>query len=439
MSRLRNITAHLRAQFWIIPGLIVALAGLLAVLLLRRGGDLVIAGEDVWWLYSGDADTARGLLSSFLGGMMTMTSLVVSITFVILTLAANQLGPRLIATFVADREIQAVLGLFLGTILYVVLVLRTLDDDLGAAAVPHIAVSVASLLTILCLFALLFYIHKIARAIIADNVVETVASELRSELAEMLPSASEVDDRPPEPIERRHVRHVGVRCCGYVQVVRYKSLVALAKKHDAIVEVRVRAGHYLLVGGDHVRVHSDEPLTAQIDEAVRHGFVVGSERTPAQDPEFGIRQLVDIGLRALSPSINDPYTAISVVDRLGAVVEGIFAGALQLREIRDEQGILRVVADRSDAQGLVDAAFNSLRRSAVDHPEILIGMADTIRKLAAGVRRADGRAALRDQLEKLAETAELARLGPSDRKAVAARIASARAAYETVDARAEAS
>ena len=188
-----------------------------------------------------------------------------------------------------------------------------------------------------------------------------------------------------------------------------------------------------------MRVHSDEPLTAAIDDSIRRGFVVGSERTPAQDPEFGIRQLVEIGLRALSPGINDPYTAISVVDRLGAVVEDLFAGALQLREIRDEEGMLRVVADRSDAQGLVDAAFNSLRRAAVDHPEILIGIADTLGKLAAGVRRPEGRAALRDQLEKLAETAELARLGPSDRGAVAARIAGARAAYETGNGRPEAS
>lgn len=429
MSRLRNILAHLRTQLWIVPGLMVALAAFLAWALLRHGDELAIAGRDFWWLYSGDASTARDLLSSFLAGMMTMTSLVVSITFVILTLAANQLGPRLITTFVSDREIQGVLGLFLGTILYVVLVLRTLDDTLGRAAVPHLAVSGASALTILCLFALLFYIHKVSRAIVADNVVEGVARELRRELAEMLPARDEIPEPPPEPVARRHERRIGVGCCGYLQVVRYRALLVLARKHDALIEVRVRAGHYLLAGGDHVRVHSDEPLPDGVDEEIRRGFIVGTQRTPAQDPEYGIRQLVEIGLRALSPGINDPHTAISVVDRLGAVLEEVFLRALQLRTILDEEGRLRVLADRTDAQGLVDAAFNSLRRAAIDHPEILIAIADTLAKLARGVRGEEERAALLHQLHKLAETADLARLGPSDRHVVAERIAGARAAY----------
>jgi uncharacterized membrane protein len=199
VSRFRNILARLQGQLWILPALISIGAAALAIWLLTHGASLMRAtGRDVWWLYSGDAGTARGLLSGLLSGMITMTSLIVSVTFVILTLAANQLGPRLIGIFVRDRQIQSVLGLFLGTILYVIIVFRTLDDTLGPEGVPHLAVTVASALTVLCVFALLFYIHKIARSIIADNVVEAAAMSLRRDVRQILRPDSE--EAPAEPL-----------------------------------------------------------------------------------------------------------------------------------------------------------------------------------------------------------------------------------------------
>src|SRR5688572_3653673 len=142
MDRLRNATAILREQLWALPAVFTICSAGLAYVLLTWGDRLIPSRESsYWWLYSGEARTARDLLSSLLSGLMTMTSLVVSVTFVILTLAANQLGPRLISTFMGDRQIQTVLGLFLGTILYVLVVLRSLDDTLGTEGVPHVAVS----------------------------------------------------------------------------------------------------------------------------------------------------------------------------------------------------------------------------------------------------------------------------------------------------------
>ena len=199
MDRIRNLLALLRAQLWIIPLAISVLALALAYWVLTSGGAVLerwTAGSGFWWLYGGDAESARGLLSSLLSGLMTMTSLIVSVTFVILTLSANQLGPRLISTFMADRQIQTVLGLFLGTILYVLVVLRSLDETLGREGVPHIAVTIGSALTIVCLFALLFYVHKIARSIIADNVVAQVAGDLHRNIAGMLKDTEEEAAQP---------------------------------------------------------------------------------------------------------------------------------------------------------------------------------------------------------------------------------------------------
>jgi uncharacterized membrane protein len=196
MERIRNVVVLLRGQLWIIPLCLSALALGLAYWILTSGASFLEVRDvgGFWWLYGGDASSARDLMSSLLSGLMTMTSLVVSVTFVILTLAANQLGPRLISTFMGDRQIQTVLGLFLGTILYVLVVLRSLDETLGTEGVPHVAVTIGSALTVICLFALLFYVHKIARAIIADSVVARVAGDLHNDIRSMLSSDPRASD-----------------------------------------------------------------------------------------------------------------------------------------------------------------------------------------------------------------------------------------------------
>ena len=427
MSRIRNLLALLQTQLWIIPALITGSAAVLAYVLLMNRAELVEGdGANVWWLYSGDASTARDLLSSLLSGLMTMTSLIVSVTFVILTLAANQLGPRLIFIFMADRQIQSVLGLFFGTILYVILVLRTLNDILGLGGVPHVAVTVASALTIACLFALLFYIQKIAGLIIADNVVEAVSRGFRSDLRQILASDAPRETGSAE-IGRRTSHPIALGRRGYIQVVDYDALFAIACRDDTLLEVKVRAGHYVLERGDHVVIHSDHPLDKGVEDGIRAAFTIGSQRTPAQDLEHGIRQLVEIAMRALSPGINDPFTAIAVIDRLGAAFEEIFLRPLQPEILRDEAGEVRVLADRSHATGLVDAAFNPIRRAGAADPAILIRIADTLGKLAPAMTTDDQRAAVVGQLEKLAETTRDARLSPSDKMETLKRVEQAQA------------
>jgi uncharacterized membrane protein len=425
MDRIRNVLAHLRAQLWIIPLAISVLALALAYWVLTSGGAVLerwTAGSGFWWLYGGDAESARGLLSSLLSGLMTMTSLIVSVTFVILTLSANQLGPRLISTFMADRQIQTVLGLFLGTILYVLVVLRSLDETLGREGVPHIAVTIGSALTIVCLFALLFYVHKIARSIIADNVVAQVAGDLHRNIAGMLKDAEEAAQ--PEMSEAV-AGGIALDRIGYVQVVDYDRLVEVACKSKSILQVNVRAGHFVLRNGEHVVVHGQQPLDDDATKAVRAAFVIGAERSPAQDLEYNLRQLVEIALRALSPGINDPYTAIAVVNQLGAALEEMLQRSLPPAVLRDDAGEVRVIAQRSDPQGLVDAAFDDIRQAGSGIPAVLIRIADVLGQLAPVLRTEPTRQAVASQLGKLAETAGQSPVPPCDRTAILARIAQA--------------
>lgn len=432
MDRIRNLITLVRSQLWLVPGLVMLAATGLAWVLLTHGA--AISPEDsseLWWLYSGEAATARDLLSSLLGGLMTMTSLVVSITFVILTLAANQLGPRLIAIFMRDMQIQGVLGLYIGTILYIVLIMRTLDDTLGSEGVPHLAITVATVLTILCLMTLLLYLHKVARLIIADNVVTEVADALCRTFSDILPAGEndhdlEAGDMLISPSGSSWA--MSLDKSGYLQVVDYDGLVSTACLHDFQIDVAVRAGHYLLRGGEHAIIHSQSRPDAKVMDGIRAAFTIGATRTPAQDPEHGIRDLVEIATRALSPGINDPFTAFAVIDRLGASLEDAFGRGDQRRIYRDDDRKVRVLAKRADDADMLDAAFHPIRQAGGGQPAILIHLADMVHKLASAVRTDLQSNALHDQLERLAETAALGRITSYDRADIRRHIDRARQA-----------
>jgi uncharacterized membrane protein len=415
--RLRNLLVLLRGQLWPMP-LALSLGGLaLAYLALVHGGALsglvLESGHAPWWLFSGDPGTARDLLSSLLSGLMTMTSLVVSVTFVILSLAANQLGPRLIPTFMADRQIQAVLGLFIGTILYIVVVLRSISDVAGASSVPHTAVTGASLLTVLCLFALLFYVHKVARSLVADNIIDLVAGELQRSVRTILPEA----DNPADASRPEHLapvtQEIAIGRSGVVQVVDHQALLEAACKAGVVFEVRVRAGHFVLCHGPHLLVRGGTLADDQVEE-VRSAFVVGPDRSPAQDIEFGLRQLVEIGLRALSPGINDPFTAIATIDRLAGALEVAMSRGEPAAVLSDKDGAVRVLLDRSDPAGLVAAAFDALRQAGQANTAILIRMADVIGQLAGARPSPPWSDALSRQLARISDTARQGALVAAD-------------------------
>jgi uncharacterized membrane protein len=215
---------------------------------------------------------------------------------------------------------------------------------------------------------------------------------------------------------------------GYIQTIDYGSLVSCAKDADVVLEIPVRAGHFAVRRGICAKVLTDGSLPEDAAKQIRHAFVIGSERSPAQDLEFSIRQLVEIALRALSPGINDPFTAIAVVDRLAAALEDVFSRDIQPRLLFDEQSCLRVVADRSDVEGLVSACFDQLRQAAIRNPGVLIHLADTLGKIAP---LAEGEAASRailSQLERLHESVGKTELGDTDRQILSQRIEKARSA-----------
>ena len=415
LDKLANILNRLRQSLWLLPGAMSAGGVVMAWFLLSSGFEAYVTDPGTrWWLFSGDAGTARDLLSSLLSGLITMTSLVVSITMVVLSLAAGQLGPRLIISFIRDRQIQVVLGLFMGTIVYTLLVLRSVSDEFGPGAIPHIAVAVASALMLLCLFALLFYVHKIARSIIADTVVREVADALEHAIVRAPLDRLDPPEQDPDPRRFPTRTPVSVGVAGYVQVIDYAQLVRLAAKEDVVIEAKVRAGHFVLRGGDHLEILSNGPVPDSFPDELRKAFVIGPERTSTQDIEYSVRQLVEIAVRALSPGVNDPFTALAVINRLGAALECAAGQPEPPSSHVDDKGIVRVRAHTTNFVGLLDASFNQIRQAATGNAAVLIQMGDTIGQLAAVVDDPARRAGLLAHLQKIERAARRSLPDPAD-------------------------
>jgi uncharacterized membrane protein len=412
-DRLRNALESLRGRLWVIPALMCIAAVIVARAVTRFEGHPLLDDFDAWWYFGGEPETARELLGTLLSGMITMTSLVISITMVVLSLSANQLGPRLIWNFIRDRAIQTVIGSFFSTIVFILVVIRSIGSDF----VPDVAVTLATALVGICLFALLFYVHKIARSIIADTVIDEVAADLQRAL-EALPDAGGRSRPPEEPRDPLYSRSLNLGRSGYVQVVEYERLLHLAEKADLTLRILVRPGQFVLASGEHAVVEADSPIPEDLLGDVKSAFLVGSQRTPTQDVEYSIRHLVEIAVRALSPGTNDPFTAVNVVHRLGGAVEMLMGKQVSERVLlADRQGRLRVVAVTSTFDGMVDVALNQVRQAAASrgNAAVIITLASILGKLAAAAATDHHRATLTRHLRAMERAAIRAIDDPADR------------------------
>jgi len=245
------------------------------------------------------------------------------------------------------------------------------------------AINLASVLSVLCLFALLFYVHKVARSIIADTLVTEVANDLEAAIARAGERHSDQSEKRPEPQVGEPVASLSLQQRGYVQVIEYPRLVALASEGGWLLRLHCHPGHFLLRGGQHLSVLSGPPPTEDDIARLRACFVMGEERTPTLDLEYSIRQLVEIAIRALSPGINDTFTAIAVVNRLGAALEKACQNVQPPSQYADDAGQLRLLAPTQDFGGLVDTAFNQIRQSATRSPAVLIQMGRILCALVA--------------------------------------------------------
>ncbi len=403
-TRFAHRWATLRTSFWFVPGLMVVGAVILAALALAL--DTALAGSALPpWVYTGGADGARALLSTIAGSMVTVAGVGFSITIVALVLASTQFGPRLLGLFMRDRVSQATLGTFVGTFTYCVLVLRTIrgPDEIGGAFVPQVAMTIAIGITLISVGVLVYFFHHVAVTIQAPTLVATVARDLDVAIDHLVSPgigtsgpAPAADDLP-DPV---HDGRVSAHSDGYVQVVDDAALFRLASRHDLCVRLLTRPGLFVVAANPIIAVRPETAVAdADLLESLREAVIIGDVRTAEDDIEFSIRQLVEVALRALSPAINDPFTAMSAVDWLGGALARLALIEWPPRYRYDETGRLRVVAAVPTFGGVTHTIFSRIRHYGGASPMVLNRLLEAVVAFGPHIRDADDRALVRDETE----------------------------------------
>jgi len=357
-----------------------------------------------WGLtFTGGAEGASSLLGAIAGSMITIAGVVFSMTLVALSLASSQLGPRLLRNFMRDTTTQVVLGTFVATFLYCLLVLRTIRRAEETLFVPHLSVTLGVLLAVVSVGVLIYFIHHVSVSIQANEIVARVGKELIEEIERLFPEnigrgASRIPTEPPNAdfLDRfdREARPIGSTGDGYLQFVDGDALMALAMQEDVVIKVERRPGHYVVATRPLALVCPGNRLTDQLMYRVNCAFALGNQRTSGQDIEFAVNELVEIAIRALSPGVNDPFTAMTCVDRLGSALCRLAQQEMPSPYRYDTQDQLRVITPVFTFPDVTDAAFNQIREYGRSSAAVTIRLLETIAVVAGSVHRPEDRIAL---------------------------------------------
>lgn len=410
-----------RTSLWFLPAVMGACAPLLTFLALsldvRLGQSPQASLPGV--IYVSPSGQARDLLATVLTSMITMASLVFSITMVVLTLATSQFGPRLIRNFMSRLKTQLVLGTFVTTIVYCLLLLSFIGPDDGGVMHAYLSVSIAIGLTITSVALMVLHIHALASSIMSETLIESVGRELDHGVRDLRPlgQAADPDEALPDDFDDR-AAFFGVGASGYAQAIEVHRIIAAARSADVLVGLNLRAGDFVVQNGRAFGIYPADRATPRLVAAISGAITLGVHRTPVQDLEFSIRHLVEIAVRALSPGINDPYTAVSVINRLSASWCDLLQRSVPPGVFLDDAGVLRLVCPRPTYGNLLNASFSQIRQSGPDKPIILIHLLKALEAMHHCATTPDQHAALQDQVRAILEDARREIPNSADREQV---------------------
>jgi len=436
MNKRKRMWRNLRDSFWFLPSLIVAGSVVVAVALIQAD----TTGSGQWqarWprVFGASAAGARGMLSTIAGSMMTVVGIVFSMVLVTLALASSQYTSRILRNFMRDRVTQIVLGVFAGIFTYCLIVLRTIRGGDAGGFVPSLAVAFGVVLAVGGISALIFFIHHIASSIQASSIVASVANETLAAVDRLFPGQLGKD--PPDgdedeallPLQELHWQTVLAHRNGYIQSVDNAALLCLAREHQTIVRMERGIGDFAVQGTPLVSLALEDLPAKELVAGLQAAFDIGRHRTLEQDSAFGIRQIVDMALRALSPGFNDTTTAIMCVDYLTAIL-GRLAGRNIPSAHRYEDGKLRVIAIGPTFASLTAESFDQIRASACGNVGVLLRMLGALQTIASLTDSPGRRQALGDQAQWIAELAARTIESPHDRARFESRLARVREALK---------
>ncbi|MGC0386325.1 DUF2254 domain-containing protein [Streptomyces sp. SAI-129] len=409
---LSPLREHLRDTFWFAPT--AAMVGVFVVWLvaqeldaalvrsLQEDGDYDTLAELLRF-----ADDAKTVVSAVGSAMMTFIGVVFSISLVAVQMASGQFTPRVVRLFVRSRITKATFAVFLATFVLTLLVLTSYDsnaDPRTAASVPLVQSVLTLLMVALSLLLFVMYVNATLRLMRVSHVIARIAAE-SFRVAALMPVSADGGGAPALGPVTAWVAYDGKG--GVLRDVHVARLVRVARGHGVVLRLVPRIGDFLVPGTPVLAVHGG---AAPPRRALRYALSVGVERTFHQDLAFGLRQLSDIGLRALSPAVNDPTTAVQALDRVVQILATLSRRPLDAVSHRDRRGVVRLVQPVPGWAELVDLGFTEVRACATDAPQVtrrLLAGLDDLLRLVPPERRAPllrHRELLRQAVERSAPT-----------------------------------
>ncbi|MGO9754366.1 MAG: DUF2254 domain-containing protein [Solirubrobacteraceae bacterium] len=373
----------LRTNLWFVP--VLEVLGAVALFLVTHAIDVAAYHGTVKlpsWVIFGSADAARTVLTALAAAVITVVGIVFSITIVTLTLASTQFGPRMLRNFIRDRGTQFTLGTFVATFVYATLVLISIGPG---DHVPHLSITVAVVLVMVSMGVLIYFIHHIAASIQLPNVIASIAGELSRAIdAESVDGDVRFEAGPSvaELLLRMSERggEVQAPASGYLQFIRHNLLVGLAAERGAVIRLEHRPGHFIVRGHPIATVWPPDTAPS-VSRALRRAHITGTTRTLVQDLAFAVDQLVEIAIRALSPAVNDTFTALTCIDWLGESLCRVTTSWRPVRVHRDSHGFVRVITAEVSYTRLVERAFEKIRQAGSGMPAVLIRQLEALTKI----------------------------------------------------------
>jgi uncharacterized membrane protein len=411
MGRVKQHWTNIRSSLWFIPTLIVVGAIVLALGVIETDQQMDQMLRERWpRLFATEADGARAMLAAIAGSMITVAGVVFSITIVALALASSQYTPRILRNFMRDKANQTVLGVFVGIFTYCLIVLRTISGGSNGAFVPALAVLVAVILVLAGIGFLIFFIHHIASSIQASEITTSISKETIEAIERLFPQelgrdGDEQEDRSFQPQLDQSWQTIPSPKMGYIQHIETDAVLRFARRHNTIVRMEQGIGQFVAEGMPLVSVSIESQPDAAMRSELTRLYAIGSYRTVAQDPAFGIRQLVDIALKALSPGVNDTTTAVNCLDHLSAILVRLAPRRIS-SDYRFDERDLRVIAIGPTFESLVRLAFEQILENGAGNLAIILALLSAIERIGMRTTSEQRRSVLLRQVALIEEVAE---------------------------------
>lgn len=423
--KLRQLAITLHASFWFLPTLMVLGAATLAVLVvaidMHAGFDL---SKKYPRLFAVTAEGSREILGVIASSMITVAGVTFSITIVTLSLASSQYTSRVLRRFLRDRGNQMVLGVFVAVHVYCLIVLFMIRSNGHAEFVPPLAVLLGVVLAFCGIGFLIYFIHHVAHSIQVSTILTETADETIDAIDQMFPEGvgDAVDEGscavPEELAGASRWEPIIARYSGYIQDMDGDQLLRLAEEKDVVLRMQRSVGDFVVESTPLAsvrRLPGSAPLDAEeISRRIHLALAVSIHRTIEKDPGFGVRQMVDVAMKALSPGVNDTTTANICLDHLTVVLARLIQRRLP-SPCRSTNGRLRMVIYGPFFADLLGECYEQIRQNAGGNVRVLAHLLHSIHTIAPLTRDRQRLMALRQQVELAAEVIERTVPAPADR------------------------